>query len=288
MIPRKKQIAFWVTAILTVCLYLYGRYRMHGLEEKMDTISFVKTGEGSFIIPRNDEKMSGVFWAELENRYVEGMALGKSVETTVIALHGRSDILFPNMPVIDEDCRKSCLISESLAYELFGGTDVKGLEISYQGNVYQVSGIFRRDEKLFLYEPSLHEQIPYNRFSVKEGSPKAINILEQELQMRYGSGRVLDYTMPRFLFEVCFLTDIEFPLDMIPDKWSNFEFWTQRIEEKKEASDFLSRVQKTTADMDVREDIIFMKRLAGVLFVLVIILISTGKSAGLKGNVTKR
>lgn len=287
MTPRKKQIVFWITAILTVCLYIYGRYRVRGLEEKLDTISFVKIGEDSLIIPQNDENMPGVFWTELENRYVESMPLGKNTETSVIALHGRSDILFPNMPVIDEDCKKSCLISESLAYELFGGMDVKGLEISYQGNTYCVTGILNRDEKLFLYEPSTNDMDSYNRFSMKTEKKKAINTLEKELQMRYGSGRVLDYTVPKFFFELCFLTDMEFPLDMIPDKWSNFEFWIQRIKEKNEASDFLTRIQKTTVDMEIIKEIIFMKRLTCVLGVLVIILISTRKSANVKRIVTK-
>lgn len=287
MTPRKKWIVFWLTAILTVCLYMYGRYRVRGLEEKLDTISFVKTGESSLMIPQDDENMTGVFWAELENRYVESMSIRKNAETTVIALHGRSDILFPNMPVIDEDCRKSCLISESLAYELFGGTDVKGLEIFYQGKEYRVIGILKRNEKLFLYEPSKNDGVLYNRFSMKSEEKKAINILEQELQMKYGSGRVLDYTMPKLFFELCFLTDMEFPLDMIPDKWSNFEFWTQRIKEKKESSDFLTRIQKTTVDMEIREDIIFMKRLTCIGGVLIIILICTRKLANKKWIVTK-
>lgn len=50
---KKRQIVFWIAAVLAVCLYLYGRYRMQGLEERMRTISFVKTGEGSLLLPQN-------------------------------------------------------------------------------------------------------------------------------------------------------------------------------------------------------------------------------------------
>lgn len=268
---KKRQIVFWIAAVLAVCLYLYGRYRMQGLEERMRTISFVKTGEGSLLLPQNKKNMPGVFWTELEDRQIQSEVLEKNVTANVIALHGRSDILFPNMPVIDTESEKHCLVSETLAYELFGGTDVKGLPVIYQGNVYQVKGVLERKERLFVYEPSEKEMIPYNRLTVINPEDKAINVVEQELQMKYSSGRVLDYTVPKLFFELCFLTNMEFPKDMIPEKWSDFDFWSRRFQEKKEALDFLIRIQKTSIDIEIREEFMFMKRLLCVLLVMVLV-----------------
>lgn len=315
----KKQIAFWIFTVLTVCFYLLGRYRMHDLEKKTGTICFVKTGEGSLMVPQDEEYMESVLWTELGDRQVQSEALQKSAEADVIAMHGRSDILFPNMPVIDASCRQSCLVSEPLAYELFGGTDVKGLEVTYQGNVYQVLGILERQEKLFLYEPSEKDCVVYNRFSMKRTEQKAINALEQELTVKYGSGRVLDYELQELFFHLCFLIiplsagvlalkrifkcwredrkqwkkmivpgivlvilmiaavevmkHMEYPLDMIPDKWSNFEFWTQRAREKKEAWEFLVRVQKTYIDVEVLQLVNSVKRILSLVLVMVLLCI---------------
>lgn len=322
----RKQAVFIITVILAVCSYTFGVYRMQGLDEKMTSISFVANGEECLRVPQDETRISGTFWKEMEECPVVNKSLYRTVMTTVIALHGRSDVLFPNTAVIDTGSTKSCLLSSELAYELFGEADVKGLEVVYQEKAYRVAGIIEREEKLFVYEPSAAEMMQYNRLTTENPEERAVNVVEQELQMKYGNGRILDYSMPKLFLELGFflifllvsimtlrlvkrcgngnenfrekliwngiyaaiiiivvffaVKTITIPKDMIPEKWSDFEFWTEWMKYKKDAMNFLIRVQKTSIDMELWKEYMFMKRLIGMLLAVVLFCVGCSTAGG--------
>ena len=82
---------------VAVCFYVLGVHAMHSLEEEMQFVSFVQTSEGGIPIPENQEE-NQILLSEFTGISVENRALFRRTEAVVLALHGRSDVLFPQMP----------------------------------------------------------------------------------------------------------------------------------------------------------------------------------------------
>ena len=53
--------------------------------------------------------------------------------------------------------------------------------------------------------------------------------------------------------------NVHFPMDLIPGKWSDFDFWADKFEDKKQALLFLTKTPKTAFDLEM------LRRIGGVL-----------------------
>lgn len=292
----KKRIVFFVFAVLTICFYMLAVHQMHLWEESLKDVTFVASGEGGFSVHESENIRIGVLWREDAGLLIENQEFGRTAQANVIAMHGRSDYLLKGVPVLDEKSGESCIISTALAYELFGNTDTEGFHLQYNNHTYQVAGVTEQKENFFYYEPGKESEITYERFTQKNSSGKAIDVLEREMQMKWGNGKVVDYTIVRLVLDlyllvipvllgvmaVCVIVtyrkesqtkfekviwtvilslmavvlgigiicNFHFPADMIPDKWSDFDFWVEKFEEKKNAMTFLLKTAKTTFDME--------------------------------------
>lgn len=283
---------------VAVCFYVLGVHAMQSFEEKMQFVSFIQTSEGGLPIPENTEE-NQILWSEFTGRTVENRDLFRSANTTVLTLHGRSDLLFPQAPMLHLDSKTHCLISAALANELFGTTDVTGLWVTYQEKQYEIAGVIEYKEPLFVYEPEAGEISSFQRVVTKAKEQESRRGLEETLQMRYGSGKVLDYTWMKTILDLylsvitvgfsifllntiwkyqkeskmkrekCvwlflfvgigivlgFLTiqNISIPVDMIPDRWSDFEFWADYVDYQRENLARWMRMRKTVFDMRMVE-----------------------------------
>ena len=283
---------------VAVCFYVLGVHAMQSFEEEMQFVSFIQTSEGGLTIPENTEE-NQILWSEFTGRTVENRDLFRSTDTTVLTLYGRSDLLFPQVPMLHPDSKTHCLISAALANELFGTTDVTGLWVTYQEKQYEIAGVIEHKEPLFVYEPEAGEMSSFQQVITKAKEQESRRGLEETLQMRYGSGKVLDYTWMKTILDLylsvipvgfsifllstiwkyqkeskmkrekCvwlylfvgigivlgFLTiqNISIPVDMIPDWWSDFEFWADYVDYQRENLARWMRMRKTVFDMRVVE-----------------------------------
>ncbi len=62
-------------------------------------------------------------------------------------------------------------------------------------------------------------------------------------------GLILGIVIVVLLFEI--VRNIHFPAELFPEKWSDFEFWARKFQEKKEALIFLAKIPKTLFDMKI-------------------------------------
>lgn len=279
---------------VSVCFYVLGVHAMHSLEEEMQFVSFVQTSEGGIPIPENQEE-NQILLSEFTGISVENRALFRRTEAVVLALHGRSDVLFPQMPVLNG--KMGCFVSTALAYELFGTTEVTGLSVTCQEKVYEVAGVIEHKEHLFVYEPKEEEMASFQRVVMKAKEQVSRRVLEERLQLAFGFGKILDHTWMKMVLElylsvipillsvfllgnvwkyqkeskhkpekcvwlflfvgigvvVGFLTirNISIPLDMIPDRWSDFEFWTDYVVCQRENLERWVQMRKTVFDMRI-------------------------------------
>lgn len=294
MKAHRKQVVGVLAIALITCFYILAVHAMQSLEEEMQFVSFVQTTEGGIPVQEYQEE-NQTLWSEFIGMSVENRELFRKVDTTVWALHGRSDLLFPQTPMINVQSQTNCLLSTSLAYELFGTTDVAGLSVIYQEKEYEIAGVIEHKENLFVYEPKEGETATFQRVVTKVKEDESMRVLEETLQMKFGSGKVLDYTWLKMILDLyllmipvllsifllrtiwtyqkesknksekciwmilfgimgviigfLILQNIHVPLDMIPERWSDFEFWADCVDYQRENLERLIQMRKTVFDM---------------------------------------
>lgn len=84
-----------------------------------------------------------IFFSEKKNQLVENPIWYRQTKTTVVEISGDSTLLFPFGYPLEAGDLKGCLLGEDSARELFGGAEVIGEEIVYEGKTYEIRGILQ-------------------------------------------------------------------------------------------------------------------------------------------------
>lgn len=244
---------------------------------------------------RNTKKpLTFVAWSQIDDE-VLSEELNKSFNTTIISATERVDLLFPECGAFDNMFPNNCIISESLAYELFGSADVKGLSVTYNSKKYSINQVLKNENYLFLhYENGINEQ-GFREVTIANTKNESPKMLKDQFEEMTGiSLRYIDYGFPVFILEVLFIFFIflviilsykkirkaqykmprninelkrlicnfntkdflmvsliiitgliicsQFmgvPIDIVPTRMSDKEFWSALIEEEKSSLEFI-------------------------------------------------
>lgn len=93
-------------------------------------------------------------WRVENQKEVTVVATGKSLHTRVTGIYGPMSMVYPANIVSGAYGyafgREYCVLSESLAYELFGTTDVENELVRYDGTILTVAGVIDKKEKYLL------------------------------------------------------------------------------------------------------------------------------------------
>lgn len=121
-------------------------------------------------------------WKQTEGVEISGGDLERQAKIKVVDIWGDVEQVYPQRlslgnTLIREDAT-GCMLSETAAYELFGGTDILGKEISCQGNIYRVRGILDLEEAVFLRE---NEKAGFTFIEVKAQPGSGIEGIRQML-----------------------------------------------------------------------------------------------------------
>lgn len=156
-------------------------------------------------------------------------------------------------------------LEEEMQFVSFVQTTEGGIPVQeYQEEKqYEIAGVIEHKENLFVYEPKEGETATFQRVvtKVKEDEYESMRVLEETLQMKFGSGKVLDYTWLKMILDLYLL--------MIPECWSDFEFWTDYVSYQRENLERLIQMRKTLLDMRLvraMRQIVFCNMAAILLF----------------------
>jgi hypothetical protein len=190
----------------------------------------------------------------------------------VIMVSGRTDLLFPEAPVLDYDMRSLCLVGEETARRLFGGTDVVGASLFTGGREYTIAGVLCTTGNAVVYETAYETDTgidqmtlscrsfggkAFARFGYAESLPVAAKPLDYETMLwlfeiallsipllflialfRAGKRRTTGPRAERLAwgamtaagccaFVLAAAHQVDFPVDMIPPAWSDFDFFKE-------------------------------------------------------------
>lgn len=166
-------------------------------------------------------------------------------------------------------CRKGdtegCILGASLAEQLFGGTEVEGQQILYNGRELTVRGIVKEPQNIMLCQSAANDEtasgtqtgsngnqqtgssennqqeICYDKISLLyTDKSKAINRTAAEFISRYGlDGQILHYEYKR---------NLSWFTDLIPGKWSDFSGWKENLKTLQSDEKILKQCEKSTVE----------------------------------------
>lgn len=184
-------------------------------------------------------------WTKRKNQIVQAVINERSSHADIILLCGDSKLVLPWGKHLAEDDTEGCIIGTSLAKQLFGGTEVEGQQIFYEGRTLTVRGVVKEPQNIMLCQHAVKDEAVSkmqagNGGTLQESSTSVsdkqeirydkINLMNTdhtktptktaaEFMNRYGlDGQILHYEYKR---------NLSWVTDLIPGKWSDFSGWKE-------------------------------------------------------------
>lgn len=213
-----------------------------------------------------------LWWTPVGKGEIESGQLRRKVQVPVLALCGSSALLFPAAAVLEYKDTGRCLLGRETAARLFGDDRAEGLRVSFAGREYEVAGVLQDVRELFVYELAAEEKLPLQRLTVECDDHAGKAMARNQAEGLCGPESLLDFDLLYFLGQLvslivpgCFLWVVlaavrrsemnrsvrlalfwgllllflalsmrwlKVPVDFIPVRWSDFEFWRTLFHEK--------------------------------------------------------
>ena len=160
-------------------VFLVFAYVYHNKTEDFSNIITIQSGEDKFTQSeissiRHDTASAETFtaWTERKNQVVKAVINERSSNVDILLLCGD----FPLRPSVGEKiCRKShtegCILGASLAEQLFGGTEVEGQQILYNGRELTVRGIVKEPQNIMLCQSVANDETATGNTNWKQRKP---------------------------------------------------------------------------------------------------------------------
>lgn len=250
-------------------------------------------------------------WGKTTGVEVENVQWSRRASVSVWRVRGRLDILFQGSAYLQETDLQGCYLDAGTARELFGSTEVIGNEISCIGRKFIIRDLLDGEEDLLVIRPGDRETTDHITLGDVDKEPVAASKIESFL-LRYGiSGRAVDPLFLRGILQIfllmfpvslsirlfrslkggsldgirwvllffmfwMLLRRIQIPDAMIPDKWSNFQFWKNWWESARDNITAFMRQEKTGGEL--AQIVCFLKGAGSAMISAVIWQMPTGRS----------
>lgn len=182
-------------------------------------------------------------WEQKNEISVTNKDLQRNRTVSAVVICGRSDLILRGTSWLDDTDKNGCLIDEKTAYELFGSTDIAGQIIYIGGKEKVVRGILYDVSNAVLYEED-DSMEKFTNIAVYMEKGITYDDVRQDFMSRHGlTGKFVRIDI---LERIANLACIRFgiPDDLIPTKWSDFNFWSEALEREKESFLLLMLTEK--------------------------------------------
>lgn len=260
---------------------------------------------------KEESSLCYAFWGKTEGVDVENVQGSRRSSVDVWRVRGRLDILFNGSVNLQETDLQGCYLDAETARELFGSTEVTGSEVTCMGRQFTIRGILVGEEDLLILRPGVKETTDHITLGDEDKDPMTASKIESFL-LRYGiSGRAVDPLFLKYILQILLLLfpaglgiclfrelkggraegvrwilllimfwlllrRIEIPETMIPDKWSDFQFWKNWWESAGDNMAAFARKEKTGREL--AQIICFLKGAVCAAIPVVIWQIPPGRS----------
>lgn len=216
--------------------------------------------------------VNALWWTHTGKQEIGSEPLQRQVQVSALALCGSSGLLFPEAAALEYEDTDRCLLGRETAARLFGDDQVEGLRVSFGEREYEVAGVLQDIKELFVYELDAGEKQPLQRLTADCDGSGSKAAVRNQVEGLYAPEALLDFDLLYFLGQlaaliipVCFLWTVwsrvrrselkksvrlvllwgmpllflflsvnwlKVPVDFIPVKWSDFDFFRGLWQEK--------------------------------------------------------
>lgn len=192
-----------VLLILGILCFLSAANSFHHLEPFSKKISFVYTApENTFSAEeiaekqeKGGENMSAVWWQKRGIQEIQNKDTGRQAFAEVLAVCGRTDLLFAHGTVLDYDQTSFCLVGRKTAAALFGGRDVKGRMVICGDRAYEIAGVLTDAEDVFVYEAGREAGLFFERADFRCEDPAGQAIIKRKAEALFAPDAAMDYSL---------------------------------------------------------------------------------------------
>lgn len=124
-------------------------------------------------------------WGEVKGGIVKNNELNRSADVNTLFVKGDSSLVYDNAWNLSEDDIESCLLSENVAYQLYGQNNVTGTTITYNGRSLIVRGIIKESDDLLIVQALSDTDKVMDHVSIEIGSGDKATEVVQEFKNRY-------------------------------------------------------------------------------------------------------
>lgn len=213
-----------------------------------------------------DQPCPFLLWTEISNEGIMTDKSSQVHTASLVRAAGDLSLLLHGNQYLASTDTSGCLLSEALARNLFKSTEVIGLSVLISGNTYTVRGIIKEKEALAVILPKEEEDFLFHSLSLPADTVSSEFLLRHSIPGREQNFRLLGDIAQIFLMFLPFSLAViliqlflkrglshrmstlfyhlvpaavltlglvwlstkflHLPPDMIPDRWSNFSFWS--------------------------------------------------------------
>jgi hypothetical protein len=155
-----------------------------------------------------------LLWGEKEQVQIVSRDLSRTGKVSVIEAYGDSRLILKETVYLDEFDQEGCLLSEDIAWKLFGSTEAVGEKLQYGERTLTVRGILRNMKETLFVEAAGKAEGIMNTVTLKPSQERTLleepsrsfmmrhGIQGQILPVNYFSSwaRLLVFSLPLFLF----------------------------------------------------------------------------------------
>lgn len=198
---------------------------------------------------KEESDLSYALWRKTDGLTAENPKWNRTASVSLWTVRGSLEVLLDQPVTLQEDDIKGCYLDAETARELFGSTEVIGSEIACGDRIFTIRGILQGEKALVVVRPRQAEctdrvtlanatGLEAERFQMRYGiegtvaNPFFLRGILQMLLFLFPAGLALSFPKKngfRWLLLFCllclFVRQVQIPETMIPDKWSNFQFW---------------------------------------------------------------
>lgn len=230
-----------------------------------------------------------LFWEYAGSQTISNTELASQTETRMFVMCGRSDLLIGDIFTMDYDDGTLCVLGRDDAYALFGSTDIKGLKVNYNGKQYEVAGVTDEMNSAFIIEGRGELRSCFNRMNIVPVDSEERMMIKQEIESVFSPGSYMENALiswilgmllaliinvviiyaamtfikikrDRFVKIIIVISAVilciasililvNYPRDMIPSSWSDFGFWSEILDTKKENVMTFMESEKTEIEL---------------------------------------
>lgn len=260
-------------AVLSAFCFTYAHSFLNSMTFVTQDTRFDSETLTQIVQPEADDTQAytAAAWRQSTNQTITAEENQRSCQTDVIALYGVSRCILPYGKNLQTDQQDGCIISETLAEELFASHQVEGQKIQYAGYTWRICDVIKQPERLFVFEAAaLLEDMQFDHISVILSDGASRQLTAERFVSRYG--------LSAQLLRLDFYSSVQWLAEMIPAKWSDFDGWKQNWDEKKQEMQLTATAEKSAVDLLYLQSVKRGYLFAGAAVLTLLLFLRKGKS----------